>query len=813
MDRLLQDLRHASRVLLKTPGFTFVVVLTLALGIGANTAMFSIVNGVLLAGLPFRDADRLVDLNEVERADRTRGAVAPATFADWQRLVTTVETMAAYRQRTYNLTLEAGEPERLPGAMTSSTFFDVLGVAPLLGRTFTRDDAAPGAGQHVVLSYGLWQRGFGGAPDAVGRTVRLNGAPYTVIGVMPATVNFPQNAGFWIPAAYDLPTDGGGPDPRQQRGAHYLRAIGRVAAGATLASVNAELATVSDQLSAAYPDESSNFIGIARPLHDQLVGSARTPLLVLLGAVGCVLLIVVANVANLLMARATVRGRELAIRAAIGADRAMLVRQLLTESVLLSVVGGGLGVLLAFWGVDLILALDPGDVPRVAPIGVDGAALAFALVLSLVTGVLFGVVPAWQASRPELQSTLKEGTRGTTGDGHRRYARAGLVLAEVSLSLMLLVGAGLLFRSLMTLLDMPLGFATDRLVAMQMAPTGDSYQTPGQLVGFWDRVVESAAAVPGVESVALATGLPLTGGRSLIAFNVEGRPQAPLSQQPLAYWLEVSPGYFRTMGIPVLRGREFEARDAVESPTALVINDVMARREFADRDPIGQRFTFGPDERGEPQWATIVGVVAGVRQYRADEEPVAMAFGVHTGNPRAPMNVLVRTSGDAAALAAPLRATLQAIDASLPVSQPRTLDAVVGASLTQRRFNMTLLAIFAGIALVLAVAGIYGTVSYAVAQRANEIGIRVALGATSPEILRLVLVDAFKPVAAGLAVGLGGALLLARTLQGLVFGVSPTDPLTFVSLPVALGFVAFLASLAPALRATRADPLEALRID
>ena len=813
MDRLLQDLRHAVRVLLKTPAFTAIVVFTLAVGIGANTAMFSIVDGVLLSGLPFRDADRLVDLNEVERADRTRGAVAPATFADWQRLSTSIETMAAYRQRTYNVALEAGEPERLSGAMTSSTFFDVLGTGPILGRQFTREDAAPGQGQHVVLSYGFWQRNFGGARDVVGKTVRLNGTPYDVIGVMPATVNFPQGANFWIPAAYDLPADGAGPDPRQDRGAHYLRAIGRMKAGASLASVNAELATISDQLSAAYPDESSNFIGVARPLHEQLVGAARTPLLVLLGAVGCVLLIVVANVSNLLMARATVRARELAIRAAVGADRLVLIRQLLTESLVLALAGGVLGVILAFWGVDLILALDPGDVPRVAPIGVNGAALAFATTLSVVTGVLFGIVPAWQASRPELQSALKENARGTTGEGHRRYARAGLVLAEVSLSLVLLVGAGLLFRSLMTLLDVPLGFTTDRMITMQMAPTGDSYRSPGQLIGFWDRVAESAAAVPGVESVALASGLPLTGGRSLIAFNVEGRPLAPLSQQPLAYWLDVSPGYFRTMGIPVVRGREFERQDAVESPTAILINDAMARREFPNQDPIGQRFSFGPDESGQPQWATIVGVVANVRQYRADQEPVPMAFGVHTGNPRAPMNVIVRTAGDPMTLAAPLRAALQAIDATLPVSQPRTLGAVVGASLTQRRFNMTLLAIFAGIALVLALAGIYGTVSYAVAQRVNEIGIRLALGATGPEILRLVLVDALKPVAGGLVVGLIAAFGLARGLQGLVFGVSPTDPLTFLSLPAVLGVVAFLASLVPALRATRVDPLEALRID
>lgn len=812
MDRLLQDLRHAARVLLKAPGFTFVAIFTLAVGIGANTAMFSIVDGVLLQGLPFRDAERLVDLNEVERAERNRGAIAPATFADWRRLATTIQTMAAYQRRTFNVALSSGAPERLAGAVTSSTFFDVLGVPPVLGRQFTRDDAEPGKGQNVVVSYGFWQRRLGGSNDAINQTVRLNGAPYTVIGVMPVTVNFPQDVDFWIPAAHDLPSMDPR-DPRTVRDAHYLRAIGRMKAGQTLATVNAEFTTISDQLSAAYPDESAHFIAVARSLQDQLVGAARTPLLVLLGAVGCVLLIVVANVANLLMARATVRARELAIRAAVGADRAMLMRQLLTESVLLAVVGGGLGVLFAFWGVDFILALDPGDVPRVAPIGVDGAALAFALVLSVLTGVLFGVLPAWQASRQDLQHVLSESARGSTADGHSRYARAGLVLAEVALSLVLLIGAGLLFRSLMTLIDMPLGFTTDRMLTVQVAPTGDNYRSPGQLIAYWDRVLERAGAVPGVEAVALTTGLPLSGGRTVIAFNVEGRPQQPLSQLPLAYWVEVSPGYFQTMGIPVVRGREFTRQDAVENPTAILINEAMARREFADRDPIGLRFSFGPDEQGEPNWATIAGVVANVRQYRADQDPVPMAYGVHTGSPQASQNVVVRTTGDPMAVAASFRAAVQAIDTALPVSQPRTLDAVVGASLTQRRFNMMLLAVFAAIALVLAVAGIYGTVSYAVAQRNSEIGIRVALGATGGEILRLVLVDALKPVVAGLVVGLGAAFALTRALERLVFGVTTTDPLTFLSLPVLLALVAFLASLLPALRASRVDPLDALRLD
>jgi len=801
-------------MLRKTPVFTAVVIFTLAVGIGANTAMFSIVNGVLLQGLPFRDADRIVDINEVERRDPTGGgAIAPASFLDWQKMSTTIESMSAYAPRTFNVAPAAGEPERMRGAVTSTSFFDVLGVSPILGRQFTRNDAEPGQGQNVVLSYGLWQRYFSAAPDVINQTVRLNGQPYTVVGVMPPTLNFPQNAQFWLPASYDVPGCGGPGDPRGQRGMHCLRGIARIKAGTSLQQANAELKTISDQLAKQYPDEASNFIAVATPLQDQLVGSARTPLLVLLGAVACVLLIVVANVANLLMARATVRARELAIRAAIGANRSTLMRQLLTESVVIALVGGALGVLLAFWSVDLILALDPGEVPRVAPIGVDGRALGFAVILSMVTGVLFGVVPAWQASKPELQNTLKDNTRGTTGDGNRHIARAGLVLAEVSISLVLLVGAGLLFRSLMTLMDMPLGFTTSRMLTMTVAPTGENYRSPGQFLGYWSRVLERVRAVPGVEQVALSSSLPLGGGISVLSYQPEGKPEMPPNQQPLSHYVEASPGYFSTMGIAVVRGREFTDQDAVENPRTILISEAMARREFPDVDPIGRRFSFGPGEDGQPQWAEIVGVVGNVRQYRADQDPVPMTYAPYTASPGRAQNLMIRTSGDPLAAAGAIRAALQALDPTLPVSPPRTLDAVVGASLTQRKFNMTLLIVFAGIALVLAIAGIYGTVAYSVAQRTQEIGIRVALGATSREILGLVLYGALKPVAAGLAVGVVASLALTRALDRLVFGISTTDPMTFISLPLVLGVVAFIAGLLPAMRATRVDPLEALRVD
>lgn len=811
MDRVLQDLRHAARMLARTPVFTLVIIFTLAVGIGANTAMFSVVNAVLLQGLPFRDADRIVDLNEVEKRDRERGAIAPANFLDWRKQATSFESMSVYAVRNMNVATTGGEPERLPGAFTSTSFFDVLGVPPVLGRTFLPSEAEPGQATSVVLGYGLWQRRFAGSPDVVGQTMRINGAPFTIVGVMPPTVNFPARAELWIVSTYDLPPGGGG-DPRENRGMHYLRGIGRLKAGVSLAAANAELDAIGQQLARAYPD-TANFTPLATPLQDILVRSARTPLLVLLGAVLCVLLIVVANVANLLMARATVRARELAIRAALGAGRRVLVRQLLTESVLLAVVGGVFGVLLAFWGVDLILALEPGEIPRVAPIAVNGQALSFAVGLSVLTGLLFGIVPAWQASRPELQHTLKDATRGTTGDGHRHVARMGLVLAEVALSLVLLVGAGLLFRSLMHLLDVPLGFSSARITTMQVAPTGEGYRSPEQALAYWDTVQERLQAVPGVEKVALTNSVPMSGSISILSYNVAGKPELPPNQSPLSHYAQVSPGYFATLGIPILQGREFERGDATINPRAVVVNEAMARREWPGENPIGQRITFGPGPDDQPEWLDVVGVVGNVRQYGVDQEPVPITYQPHTAAATQPLTIMVRAAGDPASVAGAVRAALQGVDSALPITRMRPLDEVIGASLTQRRFNMTLLAVFAGIALVLAIAGIYGTVSYAVAQRTQELGIRAALGATRADVLRLVLWDGLKPVALGLALGLVGAFILRRTLDRLVFGVTTSDPATFIALPVLLAVVAIIASLIPALRAARIDPMTALRVD
>lgn len=812
MDRVIQDLRHAVRMLLRTPVFTLVIIFTLAVGIGANTAMFSVVNAVLLQPLPFADAPRVVDLNEVEKRDRSRGAIAGPNFLDWRAQAASFEAMSVYAVRNMNVASAGGEPERLPGAFTSTAFFDVLGVSPMLGRAFLPSEAEPGQTKAVILGYGLWQRRFGAAPGVIGQSLRVNGEPHTIVGVMPATVNFPQRAELWLPSPHDLPPLGGG-DPRDNRGMHYLRGVARLKPGVAISAANAELTTIGDRLAQAYPETNANFTPLVRPLQDVLVRSAETPLKVLLGAVFCVLLIVVANVANLLMARATVRARELAIRAALGAGRRVLVRQLLTEAILLAVVGGAFGVLLAFWGVDLILALEPGEIPRVAPITVDRQALAFAAGLSVITGLLFGVVPAWHASKPALQNTLKDATRGTTGDGHRHVARMGLVLAEVALSLVLLVGAGLLFRSLMNLLDVPLGFSSARITTLQVAPTGEGYRSPDQGLAYWERVQERLQAIPGVEKVALTNTLPMGGSISVLSYNVSGKPELPSNQAPLSHYASVSPGFFATLGIPVVQGREFLPGDAIANPRAVIVNEAMARREWPGQDAVGQRLTFGPGDDEQPEWLDVVGVVGNVRQYGVDQEPVPTTFVPHSASPLQPLTVMVRAAGDPASVAGSVRAALQGIDASLPITRMRPLDEVIGASLTQRRFNMTLLAVFAGIALVLAVAGIYGTVSYAVAQRTQELGIRAALGATRADVLRLVLWDGLKPVVLGLALGLVGAFILRRSLDRLVYGVTTSDPLTFVALPVLLALVGLVASLIPALRASRVDPMTALRVD
>lgn len=809
MDRLLQDLRHAVRVLARTPLFTLAVMLSLGLGIGANTAMFSVVHAVLVAELPFRDPSRLVDVNEWSDGHPT--AIAPANFVDWQNSVRSLAPMAVYRSRAFNLSTETGEPERLMGADVSSAFFEVLGVPPLLGRTLHPEDAEA-AERRVVISHALWQRRFAAARDVVSRRLRIDGQPATVVGVMPRGFRFPEHAELWSASAYDVPAVAAG-DPRRLRGIHYLRGVARLAEGVSIEQANAELAAISDALRRRHPGENANFTSKVIPLKEHVAGRAQEPLAILLAAVACMLLVVIANVAHLLMARATGRAREMAVRAAIGAARGALLRQLLTESVVLSLAGGGLGVLLAFWGVDVILALDPGEVPRLTPIGVDIRALAFAAGVSVATGLLFGLVPAWHASRPDLQGTLRDASRGTTGDGSRQLARKGLVLAEVAICLVLLVAAGLLFRSLAELLRVPLGFSTSQVISMQVAPAGEGYRAPPHFIEYWNRVLDRVRNVSGVRSAALAASAPMSPGRSILGFQVQGRPQLPASQLPLAHYLEVSPGYFTTLRIPLLRGREFLRQDALETPRVAIINDALARREFPGQDPIGQRISLGPDEQGTLQWLDIVGVSGDVRQYHVDQEPVPMIYGVHTSTPDRPFTVLVRAAGDPADVAGDVRAAIRAVDASLPVGQVRTLDEVIGASLTQRRFNLALLAAFAGLALVLAAAGIYGTVAYAVAQRTQEIGIRLALGATPREVLRLVLLDALRPVAGGLALGLGISLVVSRALAGQLYGVSPTDEATFVALPVLLGLVALAAAWAPAARALRVSPYVALRAD
>jgi putative ABC transport system permease protein len=811
MDRLSQEIRHALRALRKAPGFTALVVFTLAIGIGANTAMFSIVNSVLLQPLPFDHPERVVDIAEsAGRAGLT--SIPPASFLDTRQMTTSFEAMSAYLTRSYNVAPPTGEPANLRGTMASTTFFDVLGIAPILGRGFVREDAEPGREQVIVLSFGYWQRQFGGDRNIVNQSVRLNAQAYTVIGVMPATLNFPDASNFWIPARYDVPVCGAAPNqhPRDQRGVYCLRAVGRLKPQVRLSQANAEFKTVSDHLARQYPDHKSLLVAV--PLQERLVGATRAPLLVLLGAVACVLLIVVANVANLMMARATARGRELSLRAAIGASKAALIRQLLVESALLALFGGVLGVLLAFWGLNAMLALEPADLPRVAPIEIDRVVLGVAGLVSIATGLLFGMLPARHAATP-LHAALNEGLRGTTGDRRRHRSRALLVLIEVATCVVLLVGAGLLFRTLLALLETPLGFTTTRVLTLNVAPVGDGYRSREQLLSYWNRALERIATVSGVERVTVTGSLPMSGVFPVIGYRADNGPALPVTQWPTTNFVEAGSHYFATMDIAVLRGRDFGLQDMVLNPSAVIINDALARRDFGDEDPIGHRLAFGLDAAGNPamNWE-IVAVVGNVRHNRADQEPVPIAYTPFSLFPGG-RNLMIRTAGEPMAVAGQIRAAVQSLDATLPVSPPRTLDEVIGESLKQRRFNMTLLAVFAAVALVMAVAGIYGTVAYAVVLRTQEIGIRIALGATRREVLRMVLATAMQPVVGGLVCGVIASAGLTRLLTGLLYGVSPIDSITFVSLPAFLAVVALLAAWLPALRATRIDPLNALRAD
>jgi putative ABC transport system permease protein len=808
MDTLWQDLKYAARTLRKNPGFAVVAMLALALGVGANTVIFSVINAVLLRPLAYEDSDRLVMIWG-SKTEVGREAASLPDFADWREQSRSFESMAAATRKGFILT-GGQEPERLIGAAVSADFFSMFRVRPVLGRGVLPEEDRPGGAKVVVLSQGLWQRHFGSDPGVVGKQLTLNGTNYSVVGIAPAQLQLPSRAELWVPLAMD---------PAQaNRRDDFLFVAARLKSGASLEQARAEMLTITARLEQQYPASNTGWRADVVPLQEQIVGNMRPVLLVLLAGVGLVLLIACTNVANLLLARASTRERELAIRAALGAGRLRLARQLVTEAVLLSLLGGALGVLLAYWGTDFLLRMSPQDIPRIREVHVDLRVLGFAGLLSLVTGLLFGSVPAWQATKPNLDESLKEGGRSSTAGRERHRLRQLLVVAEVAFSLLLLVAAGLMIRSLRGLVNLDAGFQRENLLTLQMSLSPGKYSGDRQLANFYGQLLERVRALPGVVSATTVAPLPLSGGADFLAFAVAGRPAPAPGTMQDARTLFVGERYAETMGIPLLSGRTLQEQDisggapgaALGAPSGVMISQTLARRYFREQDPVGQRITIGDPQDPKAQWLTIVGVLADVK-YEAEETDIYPAL--YLPQPQSGMALVVRTATSPLDMAATVRAAIRQLDGDLPVYNIRTMEQVLSGVLAQRRFTMLALGIFALAALGLAAVGVYGVISYSVSQRTHEIGVRLALGARPRDVLLLVVGSGLRLTAVGIGLGLMAGLGLTRFLASLLFGVSARDPLTFAGVASLLAVVALVACYLPARRAMRVDPIVALRYE
>jgi predicted permease len=815
MNSFLQDLRYGLRVLLKKPGFTVVAVVTLALGIGANSAIFSVVNGLLLRPLPYRDSDRLAIIwTHSPGANVAQDWPSPGQFSAVKSQTSAFEALALAQGARYNLAGDA-TPESVGVARVSSSMFPLLGASPLLGRVFLPEEDAPGRPKTVVLDYGIWQRHFGGDRGALGRTLTLNGEPYTVVGVMPADFSLGEQVvptvGGVEPEMYvPLPLDA---KQMASQGDENYNVVARLKPGATLAQAQAELNVVTRRLEQQFPDiypPSRAFSLSVRPLLEQVVGDVRPALLVLLGAVGFVLLIACANVANLLLARATVREKELAIRAAIGAGRWRIVRQLLTESVVLSCAGGAFGLLVAYWGLDGLRALDPGNIPRLQNVALDGRVLSFTFGVAVLTGVLFGLAPALRGSRVNLGETLKEGGRNSVG-GHRRL-RDALVVAEVALSLVLLAGAGLLVRSFARVEQVEPGFDARGVVSMRFSLAGTSYAGKRGLE-FYQPLLERVRHLPGVEAAGAVSTVPLNGSVGWGNITIEGYSPASGRAAIQSDQRAASPGYFETMRVPLLGGRYFDEHDTKDSTPVVIIDENMARAYWPGQNPLGKRLKLGELEDKDSPWMTIVGVVGNVKQYALDADSRVTLYVPQQQDSFGTMYVVARTSGDPQSLASAVTREARSIEPNAPVIDVKTMAERLSDSLARRRFSMLMLALFALVAMVMSAVGIYGVISYSVEQRTREIGLRMALGAQARDALRMVVRQGMTLTLVGVGVGLLGALLLTRVMRGLLYGVSATDPLTLTSVALLLVLVALAACLVPARRAARVDPMVALRYE
>jgi len=802
MQTLWQDLRYGARMLMKQPGFTLIAVLTLALGIGANTAIFSVVNAVLLRPLPYPDSEQLA---WVWMDNRQEGIAEDITswpnFEDWRTQNQIFQGMAGVRDRRFNLT-GTGEPEELNGANVSANFFDLMRVSPQHGRAFGADEEREGREQVIVIGHGLWQRRFGGDAKLVGQTVNLSGQPHTIIGVMPPGFQFPNKTEIWKPLVPDAQT-------RTARGSFWLPVIGRLKPGVTRVQAQTEMAGIAQRLEEQYPNTNRGFGVNVVMMHEQLVGKMRTALWVLLGAVTCVLLIACANVANLLLARAATRQKEVAVRAALGASRGRVVRQLLTESLLLAAVGGGLGLLLARWGLDALVTLGPSDLPRSESITIDRRVLFFTLGLSLLTGIVFGLAPALQASKLGLGDVLKEGGRSTGGGGQR--IRSVLVMAEIALALVLLVSAGLLLRSSWRLQQVNPGFNPERILKVRLSLPSSKYREGAQAAAFYQQLLERLRVLPGVQAAGATSSVLLYKVHNSAGIFIEGRaaPDGPRPELPLD---SVSLGYFQAMDMPLVQGRQFNQQDKADGLPVAIVNETMARRFWPNEDPIGKRFTFG-GSGPQARWLTVVGVVRDSRRQGLDAAIRIESYLPHAQRPLRAMEVVLRTTDNPLSMARTVRSAVWSLDGDLPVSEIQTVEQMLRARVAPRRFNLLLFGLFALVAVLLATVGIYGVMSYSVTQRTHELGLRMALGATARDVLKLILAQGLKLTLFGVTLGLLASFALTRWMESLLFNVRPTDPLTLAGIALLVLAVALLACWIPARRATKVDPMIALRCE
>jgi putative ABC transport system permease protein len=799
-------------MLLRKPGFTSIAVVTLALGIGANTAIFSVVNAVLLRPLPYAEPERLVALWETNtRRLETRDAISYPDFFDWRAQSKSFERMASYYTNDMALTGVA-TPVNLRSAVVSPDLFATLGVKPLLGRWLVAEEEKPG-NRGAIISHSVWRRQFGGDPNIVGRAVALGGKQFNVVGVAPAGFQFPIEADpieVWVTSSIDgEKTDPKEPAQNEQRGAHFMQAVGRLKPGVTIEQAQAEMNVIAGNLEKQYPDSNTSRGVSLIPYHNDLVHDYSMALWLILGAVGCVLLIACANVANLLLARSAARYKEIAVRAALGASRRRVIRQLLTESLSLALAGGLLGLLLAWWGTAALVRLIPEDVPRLAEINIDRRVFGFTLLISIATGVVFGLAPALQASKIELTEAMKEGSR-SVGAGRGRL-RGGLVVAEMAIALVVLIGAGLLLQTFRRLQQVDLGFDTNNILTASVQLPDARYPKQEQAAAFYRNLLDRVKTLPGVEAASAVVPQPLSGDTMMISFDIEGR-NIPKGRRPVSHFRAVSLDYFSVMKIPFLAGRAFTERDDQHSPMVLIINETFAKRHFPNENPIGKHVKPGISIEGDPVWREIVGVVKDVKHRQSlssDYEPEY--YMPHAQMPINSMNLVIRTTHDPRGLAGAIQHEVQSLDRDIPVYRIKTLEQYLGVAVAQPKFNALLLGLFAGLALLLTAIGLYGVMAYSVIQRAQEIGIRVALGARSVDVLRMVLRQGLKLTAAGLAIGLAAACALTRYMQSLLFGVKAADPLTFIGIALLLIAVAIVACWIPARRATKVDPMVALR--